>query len=73
MALKKNVNVGDEVEGRCTKCKDVTSHTIVALQDGEIKKVECLVCGSTHKFYPPRPPAAKKAKVKNRDGRFTEG
>lgn len=72
MALKKNVNVGDEVEGRCTKCKDVTSHTIVALQDGEIKKVECLVCGSTHKFYPPRPPAAKKAKKTKSSGKSTK-
>lgn len=66
MALKKKMKAGDEIQARCTKCKKTSAHTVVAMVDSEIKKVECLVCGSTHKYYPPQEveetPAVKKAK-----------
>jgi hypothetical protein len=67
MAAKKKIKLGDEIEGRCTKCKEVTNHTITAIQDGEIKKVQCNTCESSHKYYPPKKKApaktAKKAKT----------
>lgn len=61
MAQKK-MKAGDEIQARCTKCKKTSAHTIVAMVDKEIVKVECLVCGSTHKFYPPEPEKAAPAK-----------
>jgi hypothetical protein len=49
---------GQRVEARCTRCRDVTGHVVVALADGRVVKVQCCACGSTHRYYPPpRPPA----------------
>ena len=62
MALKKKMKAGDEIQARCTKCKKTSAHTIVAMVDKEIVKVECLVCGSTHKYHPPEPEKAEPAK-----------
>ncbi len=45
---------GDRIESRCTRCQDRTGHIIVAMVGGEIIKVECCACGSTHKYYPIR-------------------
>ena len=54
---------GEHIVAKCSKCKDNTNHTIVALVDGEVAKVECNTCGGTHKY---RPPTAKKAPAKSR-------
>ncbi len=52
---------GETVESRCTKCRSVLNHTIVAMVDGKIVKVKCNTCGGTHNYYPPvSAPAAKK-------------
>ena len=48
---------GKRLEARCTRCRDVTGHVIVAMLDGEVIKVECCACGSVHKYYPPEPKA----------------
>lgn len=47
---------GQRMEARCTRCRDVTGHVIVALVDGRVAKVECCACGSVHKYYPADPP-----------------
>lgn len=51
-------SVGERIEARCTRCKDLTGHIVVSMLNGEIAKVECCACGSVHKYYPP----AKKKK-----------
>ncbi len=61
MAQKK-MKAGDEIQARCTKCKKTSAHAIVAMVDKEIVKVECLVCGSTHKYHPPEAEKAVPAK-----------
>lgn len=48
----KELRVGNIVESKCIKCKDVTRHTIWSIVQGEIAKVECRVCGSLHKYRP---------------------
>lgn len=45
---------GDRMEARCTRCKDVTGHVVIVFVDGSIAKVECLACGSIHKYHPPQ-------------------
>lgn len=50
---------GQRIEARCTRCRDVTGHVIVALVEGEVAKVECCACGSVHKFYPAEKPAKR--------------
>lgn len=54
---------GNEVDARCTKCKDVTLHAVVAMVGSEIAKVRCARCGSEHKYHPPRV-AKSKTKTK---------
>ncbi len=44
---------GQRVEARCTRCRDIMGHVIVAMVDGRVAKVECCACGSVHKYYPP--------------------
>lgn len=54
---------GDHIEARCTKCKDITNHTIVAMVEDKVAKVECNTCGGIHKY---RKPTVKKAATKSR-------
>ena len=52
---------GDHIAAKCTKCKDTTNHTVVALVDEKVARVECNTCGGIHNY---RPAAAKKAPAK---------
>ncbi|MCH5276851.1 MAG: hypothetical protein J1E80_03335 [Desulfovibrionaceae bacterium] len=61
---------GQRLEARCTRCRDVTGHVIIALVDGRVVKVECCACGSVHKYYPPEAPARE---VKHRALRVRPG
>lgn len=60
MSEKKELSSGEEVDSRCLKCKDVTNHTIIAMVEGEIAKVECNVCNARHKYRAPLPPKTKR-------------
>lgn len=52
---------GETIEARCTKCRSVLNHTIVAMVDGKVVKVKCDTCGGMHNYHPPvSVPAAKK-------------
>ncbi len=62
MATKSIPTPGEEIDSKCLKCKDVTNHTIVAMVEEEIAKVQCNVCKAKHKYRPPKP--VKKAKKK---------
>ena len=54
--------VGGPVESRCTKCRRITNHIVVAIE-GEIPaKVQCNICSGEHKYRPPV--AAKKVTAK---------
>lgn len=44
---------GETVESRCTKCRSILNHTIVAMIDDKIVKVKCDTCGGMHKYHPP--------------------
>ncbi len=44
----KVLSAGDYIASRCTKCKDATGHTIVAMVGDKVVKVQCNTCGSTH-------------------------
>ena len=59
---------GQIIEARCTRCKDVTGHVVMACLDGMPVKVECRACGSVHKYVAPeaqaRPKVEKTVRVK---------
>jgi len=59
----KVLSAGDYIASKCTKCKDTTNHTIVAMVGEKVVKVQCNTCGSTHNHRPEvakKTPAARK-------------
>ena len=64
MKDEKKLEAGSEINSHCLKCKDITNHTIIAMVDGEVGKVECNVCKGRHKYRPEKPEKAVAAKRK---------
>ena len=60
MIIKK-LSAGDIIEARCTRCRDILNHRIVAMVEEKIVRVECNTCGGVHNYYPP--PEQKTAKT----------
>lgn len=52
----KPLAVGDPIESRCTKCRKITNHIIVAITDDVPAKVQCNTCDGQHKYRPPAAP-----------------
>ena len=46
----KQLSAGDHISSRCSKCKDVTNHTIVAMVGDKVVRVECNTCGGVHNY-----------------------
>lgn len=46
----KQLSAGDHITSKCTKCKDTTNHTIVAMVGDKVAKVECNTCGGIHNY-----------------------
>ena len=57
----KTKNAGDTVDARCTRCRLVTNHTIIAMVGTEIVRVQCNTCGGTHNYHPPKAAPARSA------------
>jgi hypothetical protein len=49
----KSVSVGDEIDSRCTRCREVTIHRVVAMVEGRVHLVLCTRCNSQHRYHPP--------------------
>lgn len=67
----KQLGAGDPIESRCTKCRAVTNHIIIAMKDDVPAKVECNTCGGQHLYRKPKAdpkPAAKKATTTKKAG-----
>ena len=66
MTTSQGPDAGQEIDSQCLKCKRVTNHIIIAMAEEKIAKVECNVCGASHKYRPPKikkPKAVKKKKA----------
>lgn len=46
----KQLSAGDHITSKCTKCKETTNHTIVAMVGDKVAKVECNTCGGIHNY-----------------------
>ncbi len=72
MPLETPKTAGDDIDSRCLKCKAVTNHTIIAIADNTIAKVQCNSCGGRHNYRPPVAEAKKSSSVlRRRDGTVT--
>jgi hypothetical protein len=62
----KHFSPGEDVEAWCTRCRRNLNHRVVAVLGTNIQKVQCLTCGSEHKFYPQKEegPKVKSVRVK---------
>lgn len=52
---------GDVVEARCTRCRTLTNHIIIALVEGRIARVQCNTCGGSHNYHAPTAPKPRRA------------
>ena len=64
MKKEKKIEAGSEIDSRCLKCKEVTNHTVFAMVDGKVAKVECNVCGGRHNYRPEKPVSEAASKRK---------
>jgi hypothetical protein len=46
------LTAGKEIDAKCTRCKIVIGHTIVAMVGTEPRRVKCNSCGSEHRYIP---------------------
>ena len=53
MSEKKQLDVGDEVEAMCTKCKAPTVHVVEVIKNDKATKVMCKSCMSSHRYRKP--------------------
>jgi hypothetical protein len=60
-APSSKMSVGGEVDSWCGKCKEMTTHNVVAMISDHPKQVICQVCHSRHDFRTEPPARHKKA------------
>lgn len=59
--ISKKLSAGDIIDARCTRCREILNHRIVAMVEDKVVRVECNTCGGVHNYYPP--PTAKEARA----------
>jgi hypothetical protein len=57
----RKLSAGDIIEARCTRCRDILNHRIVAMVAEKVARVECNTCGGVHNYYPPPTPKTAKS------------
>ena len=61
--MSRKRSAGDTIEARCTRCRAVLNHTIVAMVDGRVVRVECNTCRGTHNYHEAKEPVAKSVRT----------
>lgn len=51
--MRKKLSAGDIVDARCTRCRTVTNHTIVAMVEERPVRVQCNTCNGVHNYHSP--------------------
>jgi len=54
----RTLSAGDIIDARCTRCRKVMNHRIIAMVEGKVVRVECNTCGGAHNYHPPEKPKA---------------
>lgn len=63
--MSKQLSAGDFIEARCTRCRAITNHTIIAMVGSAPARVRCNTCDGDHNYRAPKvkaAPAEKPAK-----------
>ena len=53
--MVKKLSTGDITEARCTRCQEIMNHTIVAMVEEKIVRVQCNTCNGVHNYRSPLP------------------
>jgi len=61
-----DIRVGDVLDDYCSRCKRLTDHSVMALVNGEVARVNCRTCNRDHEFKHGKlpEPRGKAAKAK---------
>ena len=62
---EREIRLGDEIDDYCTRCRLLTNHGVVAMVDGEVKKVRCNTCYFEHDYRHGKGGRKKKSDVKS--------
>lgn len=65
----KPLSTGDITEARCTRCQEIMNHTIVAMVEERIVRVQCNTCNGVHNYR--RALSVKKEAANAQNGRTT--
>ena len=57
----RKLSAGDLIEAHCTRCRKLLNHTIVALVEERVVRVECNTCRGMHNYRPAKEPKAPRA------------
>ncbi len=57
MIIRK-LSAGDTIEAQCTRCRKILNHTIVAMVEERVVRVQCNTCGGAHNYRPVAEPKA---------------
>lgn len=61
--MLKKIRLGDDAQAYCGRCKEERLHHVVALHsDGQIERVTCNYCQSTHRYRDPQATGAVKTR-----------
>nr|WP_320048306.1 hypothetical protein [uncultured Desulfuromonas sp.] len=52
--MKTTLSAGSTIDARCSKCRDITNHTIIAMVDDLPALVMCNTCQGRHKYRAPK-------------------
>ncbi|MEW5807535.1 MAG: hypothetical protein AB1756_09355 [Acidobacteriota bacterium] len=47
---EKQMDLGSVIDDYCTRCRLIMNHSVVAIVDGDVKKVRCLTCMTEHPY-----------------------
>jgi hypothetical protein len=50
----KKRSAGDYIDARCTRCRVITNHTIIAMVGEKVVRVQCNTCSGTHNYHAPK-------------------
>ena len=56
----RELQLGDDLDDYCIKCKRLTNHAVVSIVDGKAAKVRCRSCYSDHDYRHEQIPPSKK-------------
>ncbi len=51
----KKLSAGDFIDSNCTRCRTLTNHTIVAMVEDRVVRVQCNTCQGIHNYHAPKP------------------